>query len=79
MRQMPNATMLLAILAFSIGVETGHQMVVLPLFTLLKTARQVKSDVVARTHLSMAFQRIGSAGISMAGVYYLWIALGCRL
>ena len=36
MREMPGATMFLAILAFSVGVEAGHQMVVLPLFAFLK-------------------------------------------
>jgi hypothetical protein len=32
MREMQTGTMLLAILAFSIGIEFGHQMVVIPLF-----------------------------------------------
>jgi hydrogenase/urease accessory protein HupE len=75
MREMPSGTMFLAILAFSIGIETGHQMVVLPLFALLKAARRSQADVVKRTHLTMAFQRIGSVGISAAGVYYLCVAL----
>lgn len=75
MREMQSTTMLLAILAFSIGVETGHQMVVIPLFTFLKAARHTQDDVVQRTRLSMAFQRIGSAGISLAGMYYLCLAL----
>lgn len=75
MREMQSGTMFLAILAFSVGVETGHQMVVLPLFGFLKAARRSQPDAVLRARLSMAFQRIGSAGISMAGVYYLCIAL----
>ncbi len=50
-------------------------MVVLPLFALLKAARRSQPDAVTRTHLSMAFERIGSAGISDAGVYYLCLAL----
>ena len=78
MQQMPSSTMLLAILAFSIGVEAGHQMVVLPLFAILKTARGLQSDAVARTRISMAMQRFGSAGISAAGVYYLCLALTGR-
>ena len=78
MREMQSGTMFLAILAFSIGVETGHQMVVLPLFALLKTVRNAQPNVVARTHLSMALQRIGSAGISVAGIYYLCLALAGR-
>lgn len=75
MREMQSTTMLLAIFAFSIGVETGHQMVVIPLFAFLKAARHTQEDAVRRTRLSMAFQRIGSAGISLAGVFYLIVAL----
>ena len=74
-REMQSGTMFLAILTFSIGIETGHQMVVLPLFAVLKTVRSAQSSVVARTHLSMTIQRIGSAGISAAGIYYLCVAL----
>jgi hydrogenase/urease accessory protein HupE len=78
MHEMQSGTMFLAILAFSIGIETGHQMVVLPLFAALKTVRSAQSNVVARTHLSMKIQRIGSAGISVAGIYYLCLALTSR-
>jgi hydrogenase/urease accessory protein HupE len=78
MREMQSGMMFLAILAFSIGIETGHQMVVLPLFAALKTVRSAQSNVVARTNLSMMIQRIGSAGISAAGIYYLCVALACR-
>jgi len=78
MQQMQSGTMLLAILAFSIGVEVGHQMVVLPLFAMLKTARDTRPDAVMRTRVSMGFQRIGSAGISVVGVYYLCLAFAGR-
>ncbi len=75
MREMPSSTMLLAILAFSLGVEIGHQMVVLPLFAFLRAARRTRADPGARTYLSLAFQRCGSAVIAIAGVYYLCLAL----
>ena len=75
MREMNTGTMLLAIVAFSIGIELGHQMVVLVLFGFLKAVRRWQPDAVRRTHLSMPFQRIGSAMISLAGVYYLCLAL----
>jgi hypothetical protein len=45
------------LLAFSIGIELGHRMVVLPLFGILKAARHSQLDAVRRTHLSM-----GSSG-----------------
>ena len=79
MREMPGETMLLAILAFSVGVEVGHQMVVLPLFTFLKAARHTRSDTGTRARLAMAFQRIGSAGISVAGAYYFCLAVTSNL
>jgi hydrogenase/urease accessory protein HupE len=75
MREMNNGTMLLAIVAFSIGIELGHQIVVLALFSFLRAARRWQPDAIRRTHLSMVFQRIGSAMISLAGVYYLCLAL----
>jgi HupE / UreJ protein len=75
MREMEGATMTLALLAFSLGVEVGHQMVVLPLFALLKAARHTQADAVMRKRLSMGLQRVGSAVISVAGVYYLCLAL----
>lgn len=75
MHQMPGAMTLLAILGFSIGVEAGHQIVLLPLFVLLKVVRRLQHDVVSGPRLSMAFQRIGSAGIAVAGMYYFSVAL----
>jgi len=78
MREMPGTTMLLAILAFSIGVEAGHQLVVLPLFALLKVTRRARLDDETRAGHTMAFQRIGSAGISVAGAYYLCVAFIAR-
>lgn len=75
MQQMQTSTMLLAICAFSIGIEFGHQMIVLPLFALLKTVRLSQTDPLAQTKLSFNLQRLGSAGISLAGMYYLCLAL----
>jgi hypothetical protein len=75
MREMPGGTLLVALAAFSVGVEAGHQMIVLPLFGALKLARSTQPDAVLRARLSMLVQRVGSAGISGAGAAYLWIAL----
>jgi hydrogenase/urease accessory protein HupE len=75
MREMPSGTMFLAILAFSIGVEAGHQMVVLPLYTTLSAARRLRPDAAARARFALICQRIGSAGISVAGIYYLCLAI----
>ncbi|MBB2203054.1 HupE/UreJ family protein [Gluconacetobacter tumulisoli] len=75
MHQMPKGTILLAILGFSLGVEAGNQMVLLPLFGLLKAVRHSPSDTRPRAPLARTFQRTGSAGIAVAGLYYLCIAL----
>lgn len=75
MREMPVSSTLLAILAFSIGVELGHQMIVLPLFAGLKAARRTRSDAEAKERLSLVAQRIGSAAVSLAGMFYLFVAL----
>ena len=62
--------MLLALLAFSIGVEIGHQVVVLPLFGLLKLG-----DWKFPPEFRGGVLRYGSIVISVAGVYYLMAAL----
>ncbi|MCI0667310.1 MAG: HupE/UreJ family protein [Methylococcaceae bacterium] len=64
-----------AIVAFSIGVELGHQLVVLPLFCGLKLTRLIRSDATSRDRLSLSTMRIGSVFICAAGTVYLVAAL----
>jgi hydrogenase/urease accessory protein HupE len=75
MQEMPVSSKVLAIAAFSMGVEIGHQMIVLPLFSGLKIARHTRDDEAAKERLSLLAQRIGSAGVSVAGMFYLVVAL----
>jgi hydrogenase/urease accessory protein HupE len=75
MHEMPGTTLTLALAAFSIGVEAGHQMIVLPLFAILRAARKSQNTEPKRYRLSMAFQQAGSALIAVGGVYYLCLAL----
>ena len=75
MREMQTGTVLLAIAAFSVGVEAAHQTVVLPLFGLLSVARLAPRDPARRQHIWVLAQRSGSAAISLAGVFYLLVAL----
>lgn len=76
MQEMPVSSKLLAIAAFSIGVEVGHQMIVLPLFAALKAARHTRGEnEAAKERLSLAAQRLGSAAVSLAGMFYLVVAL----
>ena len=60
----------IALGAFSLGVEIGHQVVVLPLFGLLALSHHKMSDT-ART----AFLRYSTSAISVCGVYYLFVAV----
>jgi hydrogenase/urease accessory protein HupE len=79
MQEMPVSSKLLAIAAFSLGVEAGHQMIVLPLFGALKLARKTRDDEAAKERLSLFAQRLGSAAVSLAGMFYLFIALWTSL
>jgi hypothetical protein len=60
----------IALGAFNLGVETGHQVVVLPLFGLLALSRCKMSDA-ARVKIL----RYGTSAISVCGVYYLFVAV----
>jgi hydrogenase/urease accessory protein HupE len=75
MQALPRETVVLAILGFSFGVEAGHQIVLLPLFGFLTAIRQIRRDAVERARLSMTLRRIGSAGVLVAGVYYVCITV----
>jgi hydrogenase/urease accessory protein HupE len=64
-----------AIGAFSLGVEIGHQMVVLPVFFGLKLARTTFTSEEGRERFSFGAMRTGSIVISVAGMLYLMAAL----
>jgi hydrogenase/urease accessory protein HupE len=70
MRDLPAAGLGLAVGAFSLGVEIGHQAIVIPTFMLLNRLRE-RATVAAMA----AVQRAGSAAIAVAGGVYLWLAL----
>lgn len=63
----------LAIGGFSLGVEIGHQFIVLPLFAALTGLRRMSGG--RAIYLPAQAQRYGSAGICAAGVFYLILAL----
>jgi hydrogenase/urease accessory protein HupE len=62
----------LAIIAFSIGVEIGHQVVVVPAYLGLTLLRKADAGV---PRLSLGFQRYGSIMISLFGLVYFYAAL----
>jgi len=68
MEGMAGLTIGLAIIAFSIGIEIGHQVVVVPIFALLKLLR---SRPGAGSRFAHQIFRYGSAAICLAGLFYL--------
>lgn len=70
MADLGTSAIVVALLAFSLGVEIGHQVVVLPTFGLLRLGTW-KFDAPFRA----AALRYGSIAISLAGGYYLFHAL----
>ncbi len=60
----------IALIAFSLGVEIGHQTVILPLFGLLKLADAAPSGTIRPS-----ITRLGSMAILIGGFYYLIVAL----
>ena len=70
MEGMPGLAVATAIVAFSLGVELGHQAVVLPLFFGLKAMRKNPAAMVR-----FPIPRYASALVCFAGMYYLVAAL----
>jgi hydrogenase/urease accessory protein HupE len=72
MEGMAGLTVGLAIVAFSLGIELGHQIVVVPIFGGLKLIRSLRTNSVPLSEYAL---RYGSAVICAAGIVYLVAAL----
>jgi hydrogenase/urease accessory protein HupE len=72
---MSGQSIAVSIAAFSAGVECGHLLVVLPLFSVLYLMRRGLRPMVASRPDAMLTLRGGSALICIAGVFYLFTAL----
>ena len=70
MNGLPTISIWIALIAFSIGVEIGHQAVVLPLYALLSVSRK---KVTIGTNTSL--RRLSSVIVALGGVYFLVVAL----
>jgi hypothetical protein len=70
MEGLPAIGIWIALAAFSLGVEIGHQIVVLPLFGLLALGRKGP-----RENFQRGAVRYGSALISLCGAYYLFVSV----
>jgi hydrogenase/urease accessory protein HupE len=76
MAGMQTSTMVLAIVAFSLGVEIGHQMVVLPTFAVLTMLRRWQREPERVERFNGLTLKYGSLLISCAGIFYLFASLG---
>jgi HupE / UreJ protein len=70
MTGLPSVGIWIALVAFSLGVEIGHQVVVLPLFGVLSLSRQRISE----SRYSW-LRRYGSIFVACGGAYYLVVAM----
>ncbi len=75
MSGMAGASVARAILGFSLGVELGHQVVVLPLLGLRRLLQAAGDGEERKQPWSVGMSRYGSAAISLAGAFYLVSAL----
>lgn len=75
MQGMSSNFLLLALVGFSVGVEVGHQVVVIPTFCVLKFARGWRRSRPEREERAFLVARWGSGAISIAGMVYLGAAL----
>ena len=72
LHQLPHEVLFLALLGFTLGLEAGQQVVVLPLVGLRQLAvRYAPRPATQLTQRAPAWQRVGSLGIVGAGLYYL--------
>lgn len=74
MHAMPNNLIVYAILGFSLGVEAGNQLVLLPLYFAIRYIKRFKTKSTNGTG-RIKFQQFASAAVAIFGIYYLIIAL----
>jgi hypothetical protein len=70
MSGMPGTALGAALGGFSVGVELGHQVIILPLLAILYTVRNYRTPE-PRTLIADHLLRYGSGAISIAGFYFL--------
>jgi hydrogenase/urease accessory protein HupE len=75
MQGMSTNSLVAAIVGFSVGVEAGHQVVVIPTLLGLKIARRWSAQSRNGDARFLFLTRCGSAAISLAGAIYLGAAL----
>jgi hydrogenase/urease accessory protein HupE len=71
----PNVVLTSALLGFSIGIEFGHQIVIIALFGLLYFIRKLRGPGVSEI-TPIYLRNIFSIAIALAGVFYFMTAIG---
>ena len=75
MSELPAMALWVSLIAFSIGVETGHQIVVIPFFMILRLIRKLQNNNRQPTTVFALCRLYGSWAICIAGGYFLVQAL----
>ena len=75
MEGMPGTAIAIALIAFSVGVELGHQAVVIPLYGTVTLIRRAQKSDVAREEVSDHIRKFASVAITLAGLFYFVMAL----
>jgi hypothetical protein len=70
MGELPATAFVTALVAFTVGVELAHQMVLLPSYAVLRGVRHLSSPD-ARAVVAARVMRYGSLAVSVGGAYYL--------
>lgn len=72
MHAMPRNLIVFAILGFSLGVEAGNQLVLLPLYGALQLFKRTQ-DSTNKSQILLIFKSYASGAVAFAGMYYLCI------
>jgi hydrogenase/urease accessory protein HupE len=76
MQGMPAINLAVALIAFTLGVEAAHQVLIVPLFLMLRQLRRTAAGAMDHEMPSAALPlRAASLAISLAGTFYLVQAL----
>lgn len=73
MHAMPTTLIIFAIVGFSLGVEVGNQLVLIPLYFLFQWLK--RKQIKTKNAMQMPIQRYASGVVAIAGIYYLCIDL----
>lgn len=74
MADLPSIALWVALISFSLGVEIGHQIVVIPLYTVLRLVNRL-GDRAPKLAIATRTRHVASVLIALAGTYYFYAAV----